>query len=244
MTRDEAKAAIEAPRRPGDVLRLEEDLGGRGGPGGGLQARQGAGARACGRSTRPPSARCSPASDGYTLGDDTRGVGPRPRARGRPRRVARLPGRRAAAGWRAAAPPGPSAAAPPSFADVVARVNPAVVHVDVIEDARENPHEGILDAPALDLPRRGEGSGFVVDPDGYILTNHHLVPGPGRIRVRFADKRELPARAGGLRPQHRPGPASRSRRGGCPRCASATPTACGSGTGSARSATRSSSTTR
>jgi serine protease Do len=92
-----------------------------------------------------------------------------------------------------AAPPG-LGGAPPSFAEVVARVNPAVVHVDVIEDVRENPHEGILDAPALDVPRRGEGSGFVVDPDGYILTNHHLVPGPGRVRVRFADKRELPAR--------------------------------------------------
>jgi serine protease Do len=89
---------------------------------------------------------------------------------------------------------------PPSLAEVVARVNPAVVHVDVIEDARENPHEGILDAPALDLPRRGEGSGFVIDPDGYILTNHHLVPGPGRVRVRFADRRELPARRVGSDP--------------------------------------------
>ena len=82
---------------------------------------------------------------------------------------------------------------PASLAEVVARVNPAVVHVDIIEEARENPHEGVADAPALDLPRRGEGSGFVVDPDGYILTNHHLVPGPGRIRVRLADKRELHA---------------------------------------------------
>ncbi len=102
----------------------------------------------------------------------------------------------AGGGGRVAAPAAPLGfgGAPPSFAEVVARVNPAVVHVDVIEDARENPHEGILDAPALDLPRRGEGSGFVVDPDGYILTNHHLVPGPGRVRVRFADKRELPAR--------------------------------------------------
>jgi serine protease Do len=98
-----------------------------------------------------------------------------------------------------ASPPG-FGGAPPSFAEVVARVNPAVVHVDVIEDARENPHEGILDAPPLDLPRRGEGSGFVIDPEGYILTNHHLVPGPGRIRVRLADKRELPARRVGSDP--------------------------------------------
>jgi serine protease Do len=116
--------------------------------------------------------------------------------------LAGLLGYLAGGGGRVGAPPAPAGfgGAPPSFAEVVARVNPAVVHVDVIEDARENPHEGIMDAPALDLPRRGEGSGFVVDPDGYILTNHHLVPGPGRVRVRFADKRELPARRVGSDP--------------------------------------------
>ena len=116
--------------------------------------------------------------------------------------VAAVLGYLAGGGGRVAAPASPPGfgGAPPSFADVVARVNPAVVHVDVIEDARENPHEGVLDAPALDLPRRGEGSGFVVDSEGYILTNHHLVPGPGRIRVRLADKRELPARRVGSDP--------------------------------------------
>lgn len=95
-----------------------------------------------------------------------------------------------------AAPPG-FAGAPPSFAEVVARVNAGVVHVDVIEDERGP--EGFEDA-GLDLPRRGEGSGFIVDSEGYILTNHHLVPGPARVRVRLADKRELAARRVGSDP--------------------------------------------
>jgi serine protease Do len=98
-----------------------------------------------------------------------------------------------AGGGGSVALPRASATGAPSFADIVQRVNPAVVHVDVIEKESSNAHEGVEDAPDVEVPRRGEGSGFVVDPTGYILTNHHLVPGPARIRVRLADKRELPA---------------------------------------------------
>jgi serine protease Do len=80
-----------------------------------------------------------------------------------------------------------------SFAPVVERLNAAVVHVAVIDSSLRDPHAGLPGAPALSVPRRGEGSGFLVDPRGYILTNHHLVGGTSRIRVRLADKREMPA---------------------------------------------------
>jgi S1-C subfamily serine protease len=84
--------------------------------------------------------------------------------------------------------PGRFGTGPASFADVVQRVNPAVVHITATQgtsgEAAEGPGSGV---------RRGEGSGFIVDPDGYILTNHHLVSSPERIRVRLADKREFSA---------------------------------------------------
>ncbi len=109
--------------------------------------------------------------------------------------IAAFLGFQAGGGGEVRAPVGaPSlAGTPPSLAEVVARVNPAVVHVNVIDDRRGVVRTGLEDAPRLDLPRRGEGSGFLVDPDGYILTNAHLVSGTGRIRVRLADKRELQA---------------------------------------------------
>ena len=83
-------------------------------------------------------------------------------------------------------------AAPPSFADVVASVNPAVVHITSVQGAAPEDQDGPRD-PGFTTVRRGEGTGFIVDPEGYILTNHHLVASPERIRVRLADRREFAA---------------------------------------------------
>jgi serine protease Do len=81
----------------------------------------------------------------------------------------------------------------PSFADVVATVNPAVVHITAIQGAATADEEGTTRDHGFSTVRRGEGTGFIVDTDGYILTNHHLVSSPERIRVRLADRREFSA---------------------------------------------------
>src|SRR5579862_3769880 len=44
----------------------------------------------------------------------------------------------------------------------------------------------------------GLGSGFVVTPDGYIVTNAHVVENADDIKVRFTDKRELKAKVIGV----------------------------------------------
>ena len=44
-----------------------------------------------------------------------------------------------------------------------------------------------------EAPRRGTGTGFLIDSDGLILTNHHVIEGAERLTVKLADGRSLRA---------------------------------------------------
>src|SRR2546430_4980563 len=97
-----------------------------------------------------------------------------------------------------------------AFVGIADHVRPEVVfirsqHVERPQDQRLPP--GFEDF-FPNLRRRpqveqGSGSGFIVSPDGYILTNNHVVAGADKVTVKLYDKREFTAKVVGTDPNTR-----------------------------------------
>jgi len=71
-----------------------------------------------------------------------------------------------------------------SFESLVKRVSPAVVEVLVTGFGSPEEEDADPNTPPSSIGReRSLGSGVIVDPDGYIVTNYHVVKGADRVRV-------------------------------------------------------------
>lgn len=57
--------------------------------------------------------------------------------------------------------------------------------------------KGQAQPPLRQMPARGEGSGFIVSHDGFILTNAHVVRGVDEVTVKLTDKRKFTAKVVG-----------------------------------------------
>ena len=77
--------------------------------------------------------------------------------------------------------------------DIVAPLLGAVVNITVLKPAAPATGTGATLA-AASRPVRAVGSGFIIDPAGYIVSNRHVVAGAFKVTVTLHDERQFPAR--------------------------------------------------
>jgi serine protease DegQ len=103
-------------------------------------------------------------------------------------------------------PPGGSA---PSYSSAAKRASPAVVSITASKAPARSPHAedpwfkfffGEQGAQQREQPQVGLGSGVIVSPEGYLLTNNHVVEGADDIEVQLVDARRAKAKVVGSDP--------------------------------------------
>lgn len=112
---------------------------------------------------------------------------------------------------------------PVSFKDLAEKVQPSVVNIRTVKTVQgggpvfrhffgnpfrgpNNPHENMPGpfsdrGPSRDFKQRSLGSGFIIDPDGYIVTNNHVIENADNIKVKLANGKEFEAEVVGRDPK-------------------------------------------
>jgi serine protease Do len=98
-----------------------------------------------------------------------------------------------------------------TFTTVAKMIKPAVVNIDIVEKPKRqamNEGGGFPMIPGFPQfgqskpqPKRGSGSGVIINADGYILTNNHVAGEADEIKVKLSDGREFKARRVGTDPE-------------------------------------------
>ena len=112
-----------------------------------------------------------------------------------------------------------AAAAPGSFSDLAKKASPSVVNISTVKVVKSGGRQQMpmpfgpndpfkdfferffRDMVPKDFKQQALGSGFIIDKEGYIVTNNHVVEKSDEIKVKFSDGKEFTAKIVGKDPK-------------------------------------------